>query len=115
MADGKTLPNGKTGFPPGHYYNPNKPSAAQNTKLKAGGDDAWTPPTYYVYPYKAHFRLAAGQRATIMTRLYDPQTHRVVSETPETVTSATPLVRPAGSYISVKSAMAFDIDADKDF
>lgn len=115
MSSGKELPNGKTGFPPGHYYNPNKPGPRQDVTVKAGGDDAWTPPTYYVHEYKARFKLRAGQTATIMVRTYDPQTHAIVAEEAVDVTGATPLVREAGTYISVKSAMAFDIDADKDF
>lgn len=110
----KPLPNGKEGFPPGHFYNDRKPGTPQRVTVRS---DAWTPPTYYVHGYVSGFDPEVGVTTPVLIRHYDPTTHAVVREERVELDGPRQFPRPAGTYISVKTEgdSAVTVDADKDF
>lgn len=111
-ADSKPLPNGKEGFPPGHFYSTAKPTDPHQVTV---GPDGWTPPTYYVHGYVAKFKAPVGVLTTVHVRHYDAATHAIAREEAVELDGPTEIPRPAGSYVSVKGAVGALVDVDKDF
>ena len=106
----------------GHYYYPHKIPPSRFPLPSGTGPKSWTPPTYYVYGYKAKFTGAPGNAdVTIAERHFHPDSHVQIDEKFNVAiysadsSKSYVIVREPGTYISVQSTSGFPVDGDKDF
>ena len=115
MAD---VPFNHTKKHDGHYYYPHKIPPSRFPLPSGTGPKSWTPPTYYVYGYKAKFTGGPGNAdVTIAERHFDPDSHVQIAEKHNVAkhSEGYVIVREPGTYISVQNTSGFPVEGDKDF